>query len=102
MEFSKQTTRLPGLGEGVIKVKLMTPTPESCSYIAHSYAWWIPHEKESWDDEILRRLQALALPCSQNSQCDKCGNYGHWAHNCLVVPAVSANKDPHEDDDLYA
>ena len=103
MEFCKQTTCLPGLCECVIKVKLMTPSPESCSYIAHSYAWWLPYEKESFDDEILRRLKAVALPCSQNSKCDKCGNFGHWAHNCQVVPVVlvSANKIPHEDDDLY-
>jgi hypothetical protein len=63
-----------------------------CGYQPPSFAWWVPltetttprylppHEDEA--DIIVRRLKALAIPSTPETQCYKCGCLGHWSSEC--------------------
>ena len=63
-----------------------------CGYLPPSFAWWVPltetlepaplppHEDEA--DIIVRRLKALAIPSTPETQCFKCGCLGHWSSEC--------------------
>ena len=63
-----------------------------------SQAWWVPLDgvaqiptEETADDPIVRRLEALAIPSTPETQCFKCCGRGHWSSEC-PVPVSGANE----------
>ena len=60
-----------------------------------SQAWWVPLDgvaqiptEETADDPIVRRLEALAIPSTPETQCFKCSGKGHWSSECRASASL--------------
>ena len=60
-----------------------------------SQAWWMPVDQAasketavktpSWEDVVMTRHKALAIPSTPETQCFKCCGLGHWSSECPVA-----------------